>query len=379
MNLKSINLKDWAKFKEQILGNQPVKKQVSITEIEILSEDKIGLNGAEIPLSKQASADLRSIIGLPTKFSKDVDKNFGVTARKQIIDMCKLMRSASGKDLNVTLVLNPKSRQIERIAKEDRMLSMETFFQTFENLANQHDLEVKEFGTCSDGGINLSVVSSKSEFQVGNFADEIFHPGMTFKNNMNDGSYIMPFMYRLVCTNGMVNQSFGSADKTQKGSGPIQLGGEDFKSMDLFYQHIEHFVKGGFFPETFKNKISVAKNTMASLSEVESAGRMILDNSNAKDNQIDNFVPLNDIRSQYKSLGVDPKFLSAEQMKTSRTNVSIWDIVNGITDFASHDYGFEVSADNKLRLQVGAGNVLAKNSFDTQNLMNIHLPNKSKK
>jgi len=372
MNTKFVTPADWTKFKNQIIGNQPFKKQVQLTEIDIISESKIGLQGAEVPLTPQAANDLRGLIGLPVKFSKDIDKNFGEEARRNIIAMCKMMRTADNSPM-VTLVIDPKARQIVRIVREDKMLSMDSFFDTFERLMNQHNLDIKEYHTCGDGGVNLSVVSSKSEFQVGNFADEIFHPGMTFKNNMRDGSYIMPFMYRLVCTNGMVNQSFGSADlSTKNQSGPIQLGGSDFKSMDLFYKHIQHFVDGGFYPDQFKTKIQLAMNTMASLAEVESAGKLIINNSNAKDTQIDNFIPVQDIRSQYKKLGVNPALLSTDKMRTSRTNVTIWDVVNGVTDFASHDYGFVVSAEDRLRMQVQAGDMLSR-SFDTANLMNIHL------
>lgn len=375
MNTKFVTPADWTKFKNQIIGNQPFKKQVQLTEIDIISESKIGLQGAEVPLTPQAANDLRGLIGLPVKFSKDIDKNFGEEARKNIITMCKMMRTAD-KSPEVTLVIDPKARQIVRIVREDRMLSMDSFFDTFEKLMNQHNLDIKEYNTTSDGGVNLSVVSAKSEFQVGNFADEIFHPGMTFKNNMRDGSFIMPFMYRLVCTNGMVNQSFGAADlSTKSQNGPIQLGGSDFKSMDLFYKHIQHFVDGGFYPDQFKTKIQLAMNTMASLAEVEQAGKLIINNSNAKDTQIDNFIPIQDIRSQYKKLGVNPALLSTDKMRTSRTNVTIWDVVNGVTDFASHDYGFVVTAEDKLRMQVQAGDMLSR-SFDTANLMNIHLDSK---
>lgn len=375
MTQNLITPQEWTKFKNTILDSQAFKKQVGLHEIEILTENKIGYNGAEIPLSVSAANDLRSCLGLPVKFSKDIDKTFGDEARKSIINMCKIMRTA-GKAPNVTLVIDPKARQIIRIVKEDRMLSMESFFETFENLMNTHNLDIKNFAKSEDGGVNISVVSAKSEFQVGNFADEVFHPGMTFKNNIKDGSFIMPFMYRLICTNGMVGQDFGAAQGSDRKSGHIQLGGEDFKSMDLFYKHIEHFVNGGFYPEQFKAKIQIAMKTMASLAEVESATNIITNNSNATDVQIGNFIPIADIRSQYKKLGVDPKFLTAEQMKTSRTNVTIWDVVNGVTDFASHDYGFLSGADDKLRMQVAAGNFLSKSSFDTQNLMSIHLDKK---
>ena len=48
----------------------------------------------------------------------------------------------------------------------------------------------------------------------------------------------------------------------------------------------------------------------------------------------------------------------------------MWDIINGVTDFASHDYGFEIKNPETTRneMMVQAGGMLTKN-YDTQNLL----------
>lgn len=373
MKNKIISISEFNQFKSQVLGAQLVKKEVLLSEIEIVSTTSIALNGVQVKMSDKASAGLRKILGLPVQFSNDMSKTFGEESRKKIVDMCKLMKVSTGKTPSVTLVIDPTSRQIANISAVDNMLSMEAFFNTFESLMNQHNFDITNIGRDAFGGVNIAVVSEKSEFQVGNFADEIFHPGMSFTNSMDGGSYIQPYMLRLVCTNGMVNPSFGSSNANQKLSGAINLGSTSFQSMDLFYKHIEHFVKGGFYPEAFKNKIQIAMKTMASYAEIQTASGLLTSAEKVKVEHIENYVPIMTTNAKYKALGVDPTKFTNEQAKSTRTDVSIWDLINGVTDFASHDYGFEVREDEALRMQVGAGQMLDKKLYDAQNIMNIHL------
>ena len=69
-------------------------------------------------------------------------------------------------------------------------------------------------------------------------------------------------------------------------------------------------------------------------------------------------------------MGIQPTELTPAQKRNARTNVSVWDIVNGITDFASHDYGYEIKDPENTRneLMVQAGGILTK-QYDTQNLL----------
>jgi len=69
-------------------------------------------------------------------------------------------------------------------------------------------------------------------------------------------------------------------------------------------------------------------------------------------------------------MGIQPNELTQKQQQNARTNISVWDIVNGITDFASHDYGFNIKNPESTRnqLMVNAGGILTK-QYDTQNLL----------
>jgi hypothetical protein len=58
--------------------------------------------------------------------------------------------------------------------------------------------------------------------------------------------------------------------------------------------------------------------------------------------------------------------MSKEQMKNARTGTSVYDLVNGLTNFGSTDYGFKISDYDQRKLQLEAGRLLTK-KFDMAN------------
>jgi hypothetical protein len=51
--------------------------------------------------------------------------------------------------------------------------------------------------------------------------------------------------------------------------------------------------------------------------------------------------------------------------------MSVWDIVNGMTNFASNDTRYQIDDSKMGNLMVTAGNILTKKQFDTEGLLNV--------
>jgi hypothetical protein len=143
--------------------------------------------------------------------------------------------------------------------------------------------------------------------------------------------------------------------------------------MNEFFEKIKVLKTAGFMPGEFQNKVSQAIATRASFNEVKSAADLITGSSKMTKEFVDRFVPFNDIRRKFLAKGCDTIGWNAQQAQNAITDISVWDVINGITDFASHDYGFDLSEGNRLALQVKAGGLLARKSFDTQNLVHVSL------
>ena len=66
--------------------------------------------------------------------------------------------------------------------------------------------------------------------------------------------------------------------------------------------------------------------------------------------------------------GIDTVGLTDSQKRNLRTGVTVWDVINGVTDFASHNYGFEKKPNADRHMQMRAGDMLSR-TFDTSNLV----------
>lgn len=347
-------------FKTASLENEPLTREVLLSDIQIASENSILYRGKEFKCTEQAINDIAEIVGVPKTFASSFGKSFGNAGKQKLVELQKSARIASGKGITITLAANKVFGIIERVYKGSQILPYATYFDTFEKLMNNHKLDIVDFGQ-TPTGVFISTKSVEDEFKVGNFGNETFHPGFTLTNNLSNGLVLDSYLYRLICTNGMVGQSFGHSIKYNP------------ESMSDFFKSLIEFKSSGLIPLGFKDKVTQAIHTKASYAEVHSAAKIITNNSNLTMDLVDRFVPVNDIRRKFALKGADTTKWNAAQEKNAITNVTVWDVVNGLTDFASHDYGFDVKESNRLSMQKQAGDLLGKPAFDTQNLVHVSL------
>ncbi len=268
------------------------------------------------------------------------------------------------KSLSVTLLVSP-DRVIQRIHKSgSSWVSTENFFDIVESTIDKSNLLINNMQHDSDGGIIIGTTNPNSEFNIKgsnlNSSQEVFQGGLNFNRNYA-GVQVDPFLHRLWCTNGLVTKEFEES---------IRMSNIDNTSWENFYKNLEKIEANNFQPKGFADKVKMAAATPASLGEMDRAIQLIKRNSNIDDNSIQPFIPYGETYNAFKKMGIQPSELSYKQKTNARTNISVWDVVNGITDFASHDYGFEVKDPENTRnsMMVDAGQILTK-QYDTQNLL----------
>ena len=71
----------------------------------------------------------------------------------------------------------------------------------------------------------------------------------------------------------------------------------------------------------------------------------------------------------YSDIGAVPETFTAKQLQNAKSGLSIWEVVNGITNFASNDDKYDIDDHKKSNLMVSAGNLLMKSNFDTEALI----------
>jgi hypothetical protein len=193
--------------------------------------------------------------------------------------------------------------------------------------------------------------------------DELFHTGVTFRNTPERGLEVSPFLNRLVCTNGMTSTSFSET------YGLHQLSD---KGINEFNDHMLRMASTGFQPVGMADQIRKANITNASVGEVEQALSRVLGSDKSLDyDYMQRYIPLNRVNNAYSNKGVNTAELTSKQRSTANSGLSVWELVNGITNFASNDTRFNISDNTRGNLMVTAGNLLMKKDYDMDGLLTV--------
>ena len=344
---------------KQAIERQPIRKEVSLRNLEVINDKTISVEGMYIPMSSQAFKDVIKAVGLPVTFDKSFTGAFGEKARQQLINRLKSSMAAKGQT-TVSLVVSPESKTIIGVHKSPKdLISNDSFLRTATQVIDRHGLEVNNFTVNDEGNIFISTSSPKNQWGMQGLKDEDFFGGVSFINNPKDGFQVSPYLYRLVCANGMIGKSF---EETMK------LTSFDTRAMEGFFNEINIMAKAGFKPEKFEEQVRTAISTKASLFEMEEAYHLMKSYSGAEYKELEAWVPLQATRARYQASGQDTILMSKEQKRNAKTGTPIWDVINGLTHFSSHDNGFRIDDTDRRKMQVEAGRMLAK-EFDMANLV----------
>jgi len=353
-----VSTQEFLKFKQEAINNAPVRKRIALSDLKILSIDRVEYMGLSLGLSKPAMRDLLSILGLSSSGYVNLQSSFG----EQSNHLLNLLKNgcAKGKFQEVTIAVDI-DRYINRIWKSEAgQLSIETYFKTIEDIISDNNLSVSAIDFTKKGdGISVSTLSNTSEFQVGNLSNEIFTSGLSM-NFEKGGLIVDPFINRLICANGMV---------AHESQGSFQIMSNDAHIWNEFYKNIEIIEKNGFMPPQFSDYVILSSTTPASLAELEHGVKLITSKSSFNPENSDMFFKgYSETYNGLAKAGINVKDLTLSQKKNVRTTMPVWDIINGVTDFASHNYGFEKESNTDKWMQVEAGKIL-KSNFDTLNFV----------
>ena len=343
----------------EAIQKTPIRKEISLKDIEIIKPNVLKVDNKLIKMNKDAFKGICKVVGLPVGFDKTFSSAFGDKARQALVNRLKVAVQAKGAT-SLSLVVNPESREIISVQKDPReLVSNQVFIDTTSRIIDKYCLEVNNFSIGENGGVVINASSPKNSWGINGLSDEDHYGGVTFTNNPDGGFRVSPFMYRLICANGMIGTAFDES---------MALGQMDRYSMESFWDKLNLLADRGFKPSTFEDKVRAAMDTKASLFELETAHDALRILSDADHKELEAWTPLHTTRARFHGAGIDTIMLSNSQKKGAKTGTSIWELVNGMTHFATHDNGININDYDRRRLQVQSAQLLSKN-YDMANII----------
>jgi hypothetical protein len=343
--MSNVNFKQ---FKEEVLSKKIGRKQVSLSEIRLISESAIQINGLALALAPAGFSSLLKIVGISKQLRKNLIKQYGDSFADNLVStMGKAMGASKG---NVTLLIDMRKKRVVNIVRSsEQMVSNESYLNNVERIISDSNLEIDSMVVRDNGGFTISTIGDKSQWGLsGAESQESFKFGLNFDNDPVKGTRLMPYNQRLVCTNGMIGQGFVGVHQLTN----------DKDSWDAFYHKIDVLKNDNFKPIEFSSTLKSIMSADASVAELTQARNLMRANSKIGDIELERYAPIASTEEAYKKKGVLVEELNKDQKENARTDVSYWELINGITDFASHNYGHEVS--NPDTLQRFAGRLFVK-------------------
>ena len=359
--LTTLSPTAFALRKDEAIRNEVMRKEISLSEFNVIDNTHIEVDGVKIELTPFAFKRLLGRLRIPTAFAKRFETGFGSDGLQQLVQMMKTMKSSKN-DQTVTLLVDPRAKKVTNILPAGyASISNEAFVEFAEGYINQYGLEVKDFGSDPNGGATINCVSPNSVFSVPGMSDEVFNTGVTFRNTPTRGLEVSPYLNRLVCSNGMSSTAFSET------YGLHEL---TDKSISEFNDHMISMASTGFQPVGLADKIKMANNTDASIAEVQRAMSAMLSTDKKIDFEyMQRYLPINRVMKAYSDIGAEPSTFTTKQLQNAKSGLSIWEVVNGITNFASNDEKYNIDDHKTGNLMVSAGNLLMKKNFDTEALI----------
>jgi hypothetical protein len=339
---------------------QPIRKTLPLGDIQIINPSLVHLKGKPVAMNRRAFSQLAKILGVPIQFQDRVDKFFGEQATSQIVNKMKSALISQGVS-TITVVANPKDKQIVAFLKrESQFISNNTFFGVASDIISDHNLLVRDFSIDDgDGGVTINCFNPNAGFQIGDHKDEFFQGGITLSNSIDKGIIVSPYMNRLICLNGMIGESFGESHKL-KGLNPVH--------MEELRQHLNSLEKRNYKPMAFEERVNTAMKTNCSFAELEAAAELIMGRCGAKSEEIESWIPLHSTNQKFMNHGLFPMGMIGDKKKNAKTGTTIWDMVNGLTHFATHESVFKLHDDDRRHIQKEAGKIMSS-TFDMENIV----------
>lgn len=344
---------------KEVDRNAIAMKEVALKDIWIKNPKVIVYKDIEIPLKNKAFNDLLKFLSLSNSTIKRLNKVN--ESGSKLIELMRNVVSNTSSKTNVYLCMD-NERSIFAILtnpSQFKQVPTDTAKQIVDRLLNQSNKVSidNKWSNSNSWGINISFDDFVSG--IPNMPDEVFKFGFSLENSVKGGVTLSPYNQRLVCSNGMITRTNMTTFNLSKN--------DDVERYVKFFEGVNKMKKNGILAGPFLEKMKKAIETQASVAEMELAKKALNYNSNVG-SDLDLFIPWEAEKSRYQSKGYDIETLDPYEKSIAKSDMTVSELVNALTDFASHNYMYDITESQRANIQIKAGQLMGKIRFDTENL-----------
>lgn len=365
--IETLSKSAFADYSKYALENQPLRVQATFSEFEPISETTLKYKNKQINVTENAFDNYREFLKIPKGFLNRFEEDLGNENKMILIKTLKEHNNRI-KNLKATFIFNQKNMDLLGILPPAKNpISNKYFVDSASYLINKNNLSITDYYVTGDGDISIQVIKPDNLIDFTDIdANETFFSGLHFSNTFKRGYEIESFMLRLACINGLILRKFNGFEHT------ITLKEIDEKSIHKFSLDFDDLKYNKFLPPCFRKRIQRAINTKSSINEMLTAISEIKKLNKIFDiNMINEYMSIQHTFDKFNENGIDLIKNTEFNNKTLRSGISVWDTVNGMTYFASHEFkGININDWDRRTLKIKAGELLLKKSFDTENQLN---------
>lgn len=357
---------DYATKKKVALNSELLSQRVQLSQVDVDHNGQISVNGIRMASEDGVQKQLYKILNLSPIFLKKFGKMTDETTKVNLINMIKSGLALSDvKKQNITVLGNPRTGLITSLLSGDKdYISHKIGFEIFERIMNTYpNFNINDFVIDTNGNYTIQLLTkdaiTPSDSRGNLMLGESFNPGINFYKNFITGLETDFFASRLACDNGLIVQ-----DRVHQ----VRMNQLTDENLEKYFTGLAGYEKDGFVPPMYAENIERGLHTNISFAELMEARSIILRNSALKSEEdLKQFLP--EFSSEVHKLasrGVDYADCTDRQLENYPTNYKVWDVVNRLTDFGSHEYGFTA---NNESIQRQAGKLFNKGVYDSENVI----------
>lgn len=296
-----------------------------LDEISQIEGNVFSLNGLDITMNPLAQKKLNKHMGI-TQRQLDVVSDFsgeiGKSNFRNYLSAAHNMRNTH----NVVVMANPNSKEItdvEILTKD--FISIDEFFDFTELFINETNSEIDRILHSKNGDMDVTIYMRNTQPNIVSFApDESFETNGTRLHWNGASIEVANYFIRLICTNGQTEKIYNKEAKI------FSLDTESVMNI-LKTAKSEKLLSAGF--ARFKNNAQQALQAHASMSELSYVQKQLASDAiNLPTEIINTIIPYDENKNYFENKGVDINLMDT----IIKTNVTIWQIYNNLTAFATH-------------------------------------------